>query len=127
MSRKLLHIGTLKEVHVTGELEAKLTHSAARQGRNPDDLVQDVLTSYFEEEARFIEAVKHGEDALQGGQYSLMNKSASVSSGFYNPDASPLVVARGGRFGAHLRTYRARQPGSRPACWREPSMTVAPG
>jgi predicted transcriptional regulator len=57
------------EVHVTGELEAKLTHSAARQGRNPDDLVQDVLTSYFEEEARFIEAVKIGEDALQRGEY----------------------------------------------------------
>ena len=49
------------EVHVTGELEAKLTHSAAQQGRNPDDLVQDVLASYFEEEARFIEAVKRGE------------------------------------------------------------------
>ena len=57
------------EVHVTGELEAKLTHSATRQGRNPDDLVQDVLTSYFEEEARFIEAVKRGEDALQRGEY----------------------------------------------------------
>jgi hypothetical protein len=53
------------EVHVTGELEAKLTHSAARQGRNPDDLVQDVLTSYFEEEARFVKAVKRGEDALR--------------------------------------------------------------
>ena len=57
------------EVHVTGELEAKLTHSAARQGRNPDDLVQDVLTSYFEEEARFVEAVKRGEDAFQRGEY----------------------------------------------------------
>lgn len=57
------------EVHVTGELEAKLTHSAARQGRNPDDLVQDVLTSYFEEEARFIEAVKRGEDAFERGEY----------------------------------------------------------
>jgi len=57
------------EVHVTGELEAKLTHSAAQQGRNPDDLVQDVLTSYFEEEARFIEAVKRGEDALERGEY----------------------------------------------------------
>jgi len=43
------------EVHVTGELEAKLAQSAAQQGRNPDDLVQDVLASYFEEEARFIE------------------------------------------------------------------------
>jgi predicted transcriptional regulator len=57
------------EVHVTGELEAKLAHSAAQQGRNPDDLVQDVLASYFEEEARFIEAVKRGEDAFERGEY----------------------------------------------------------
>jgi predicted transcriptional regulator len=57
------------EVHVTGELEAKLTHSAARQGRNPDDLVQDVLTSYFEEESRFVEAVKRGEDVFERGEY----------------------------------------------------------
>jgi predicted transcriptional regulator len=57
------------EVHVTGELEAKLTDSAARQGRNPDDLVQDVLAGYFEEEARLVEAVKRGEDALQRGEY----------------------------------------------------------
>jgi hypothetical protein len=39
------------ELHVTGELETKLTHFAAKQGRNPDELVQDVLTRYFEEEA----------------------------------------------------------------------------
>lgn len=57
------------EVHVTGELEAKLTHSAARQGRNPDDLVQDVLTLYFEEEARFVEAVTRGEEAFERGEY----------------------------------------------------------
>ena len=57
------------EVHVTGELEAKLAHSAAQQGRKPDELVQDVLTHYFEEEARFVEAVKRGEEALQRGEY----------------------------------------------------------
>jgi predicted transcriptional regulator len=57
------------ELHVTGELEAKLTQSAAKQGRNPDELVQDVLTRYLEEEARFIEAVKQGEDALERGEY----------------------------------------------------------
>jgi predicted transcriptional regulator len=57
------------ELHVTGELEAKLTQSAAKQGRNPDELVQDVLTRYLEEEARFIEAVKRGEDALERGEY----------------------------------------------------------
>jgi predicted transcriptional regulator len=82
------------EVHVTGELEAKLTHSAAQQGRNPDDLVQDVLTSYFEEEARFIEAVNRGEDAFERGEYRTHEQAGSVSSGFYNPDACPLVVAR---------------------------------
>jgi predicted transcriptional regulator len=57
------------ELHVSGELEAKLTSSAAKQGRNPDELVEDVLTRYFEEETRFVEAVKRGEDALQGGEF----------------------------------------------------------
>jgi predicted transcriptional regulator len=57
------------EVHFPPELEAKLTHSAAQQGRNPDELVQDVLTRYFEEETRFVEAVKRGEEALQRGEY----------------------------------------------------------
>ena len=56
------------EVHVTGELEAKLTHSATEQGRNPNDLVLEVLTRHFEEEARFVEAVKRGEDALERGE-----------------------------------------------------------
>ena len=56
-------------VRITPELEARLTHSAAQQGRQADELVQDVLTRYFEEEARFVEAVKHGEDALQRGEY----------------------------------------------------------
>jgi hypothetical protein len=30
---------------------------------------QDVLTRYFEEDARFVEAVKRGGDALQHGDY----------------------------------------------------------
>jgi hypothetical protein len=38
------------ELNLTPELEAKLTHSAAQQGRNPGELVQDVLTRYFGEE-----------------------------------------------------------------------------
>lgn len=57
------------EVHFTPELEAKLTQSAAQKGRNPDELVQDVLAQYFEEETRYAEAVKRGEDALQRGEY----------------------------------------------------------
>jgi predicted transcriptional regulator len=57
------------EVHFPPELEAKLARSAAKQGRNPDELVQDVVTRYFEEEARFVEAVTRGEDALRRGDY----------------------------------------------------------
>jgi predicted transcriptional regulator len=57
------------EVHVTLELQAKLAQLAAQQGRDTDDLVQDVLTRYLEEEARFVEAVKLGEEALERGEY----------------------------------------------------------
>ncbi len=57
------------EVRFTPELEEKLAQSAARQGRRPDDLIQEVLARYFEEEARFIEAVKRGEDALERGEF----------------------------------------------------------
>jgi predicted transcriptional regulator len=57
------------EVHFPPELEAKLTRSAARQGRDPEELVQDVVSRYFEEEVRFVEAVKRGEEALQRGEY----------------------------------------------------------
>ena len=39
------------EVHLTPELEAKLTGSAAKQGRNPDEFMQEVLMLYLEEEA----------------------------------------------------------------------------
>lgn len=73
------------EVHVTGELEAKLTHSAAKQGRNPDDLVQDVLTRYFEEESRFVEAVKLGEDALQRGEYLTHEQAGQRLQRFLQP------------------------------------------
>jgi predicted DNA-binding protein len=57
------------EVHFPPELEAKLKHSAARQGRNAEELVREVLTRHFEEETRFIQAVSLGEEALQRGEY----------------------------------------------------------
>ena len=57
------------EVHFPPELEARLAQSAAEQGRNPDELVQDVVIRYFEEEARFVDAVTRGEEALKRGEY----------------------------------------------------------
>ena len=57
------------EAHVTGELEAKLAQSAVQQACSPDQLVQEALTRYFEEEARFVEAVKRGEEAFGRAEY----------------------------------------------------------
>jgi predicted transcriptional regulator len=57
------------EVHFTPELEAKLAQSAAQQGRNPDEMVRQVVARYFDEESRFTDAVRRGEEALQRGEY----------------------------------------------------------
>ena len=73
------------EVNLGHELEAKLTHSAARQGCDPDELLQGVLTRYFEEEARFVEAVKRGEDALRLGEYLTHEEAGQRLSRFLQP------------------------------------------
>jgi predicted transcriptional regulator len=57
------------EVHFTPELEARLAQSAAQQGREPDELVRQVVARYFDEESRFVDAVKRGEQALDRGEY----------------------------------------------------------
>jgi predicted transcriptional regulator len=56
------------EVEFTPEQEARLAKSAAEQGRNPDELVREVVTRYFDEESRFRDAVGRGEEALQRGE-----------------------------------------------------------
>lgn len=57
------------EIHFNPDLQAKLTQRATQQGRNLDETVQDVVARYFEEEDRFIEAVKRGEAALERGDF----------------------------------------------------------
>jgi predicted transcriptional regulator len=57
------------EVNFAPEIEEKLARSAAQQGRNPDDLVQEVVARHFDEERRFLEAVNLGEAALRRGEY----------------------------------------------------------
>lgn len=73
------------EVHFPPELEAKLAHSAAQQGRKADELVQDVLTHYFEEEAHFVEAVKHGEAAFEQGEYLTHEQAGQRLQRFLQP------------------------------------------
>jgi predicted transcriptional regulator len=58
------------DIHITQpDIEAKLTQSAAQRGRHPDEFVQDVLAQYFDEEARFVAAVKRGDASLRRGEY----------------------------------------------------------
>jgi len=57
------------EVQFTPELEAKLAQSAAQQGRNPVELVKQVIARHFDEESRFVDAVNRGERALLHGEY----------------------------------------------------------
>jgi predicted transcriptional regulator len=57
------------EVHFNPALQAKLTQRATQQGRKLDETVQDVVARYFEEEDRFIEAVKRGEAAFERGEF----------------------------------------------------------
>jgi predicted transcriptional regulator len=57
------------EVHFNPDLQARLTRRATEEGRNLNETVQDVVARYFEEEDRFIEAVKRGEAALDRGEF----------------------------------------------------------
>jgi predicted transcriptional regulator len=51
------------------DVQARLAERAAQQGRKLDETVQDVVARYFEEEDRFVEAVKRGEAALERGDF----------------------------------------------------------
>ena len=73
------------EVHFPPELEEKLVRSAAQQGRNPDELLQEVVTRYFEEEARFVEGVKRGEEALERGEYLTHEQMGQRLDRFLRP------------------------------------------
>jgi hypothetical protein len=50
------------EVHLTPDVQEKPAHSAAKQCRDANELVQDVLARYLADEARFFEAVESWTD-----------------------------------------------------------------
>jgi len=57
------------EVQLTEDQLAQLAQVAKAKGRTTDELAQEILTRYLEEEARFVEAVKLGEAQLERGEY----------------------------------------------------------
>ena len=54
----------LVEVHLSPEQPQLLMQLAAQRGRYADALAQEAISRYLAEEARFVEAVKLGEEAL---------------------------------------------------------------
>jgi len=57
------------EVQFPPELEERLAQSAARVGCTTADLVEKILSRYFDDEVYFLEAVKRGETALDRGEF----------------------------------------------------------
>ena len=97
------------DVHFTPELEAKLTQSAARQGRRPDEPVQEVITRYFDEGTRFVEAVKRGEDALHRGEHLTHEQVGERLQRFLRP---------GWNFVGRYRRRNAFAIGSSATTWK---------
>jgi len=57
------------EVPLTEDQITQLAQVAKAKGRTTDELAQEVLARYLEEEARFVEAVRLGEAQLERGEY----------------------------------------------------------
>jgi len=57
------------EIHLSPEQEARLAELAARDGRNAAELVQEAVSRFLGDEARFAEAVRLGLDAAERGDF----------------------------------------------------------
>ncbi len=57
------------EVRLQPEKEAQLAQIAAQRGLNPDELVQQVLSRYLEDDKHFVEAVNLGLKAAERGEF----------------------------------------------------------
>jgi predicted transcriptional regulator len=57
------------EVRLQPEKEAQLAQIAAQRGLDPDELAQQVLSRYLEDDRRFVEAVNIGLAAADRGDF----------------------------------------------------------
>ena len=56
-------------IDLAPEQEARLAALAAREGRNVSELAQEAIVRLLDDDARFIEAVKHGIAAADRGDF----------------------------------------------------------
>jgi predicted transcriptional regulator len=73
------------EVHFPPDVQEKLAHSAAKQGRDADELIRDVLIRYLADEARFFEAVEGWTDEERQAAIS------HIEEGFLQAERGELV------------------------------------
>jgi predicted transcriptional regulator len=57
------------EIHLPPEQEARLAELAARDGRNTAELVQEAVSRFLAEEAKFADAVRLGLEAAERGDF----------------------------------------------------------
>ena len=73
------------EVHFAPDIQEKLVHSAAKQGRDADELVQKVLARYLADEARFFEVVESLTDEERQAAIS------HIEEGFLQAERGELI------------------------------------
>ncbi len=73
------------EVHFPPEVHEKLVDSAAKQGRDAGELVNDVLVRYLADEARFFEAVEGWTEEERQAAISHINE------GFLQSERGELI------------------------------------
>ncbi len=56
------------QINLTPEQSNLFAHMAASEGRRVEELTHEALNRYLSEEARYIAAVKRGEEALDRGE-----------------------------------------------------------
>jgi predicted transcriptional regulator len=57
------------EFQLPPELHARLRDLATQQGRSADELVEEVLSKYLDEESRFLKTVEEGLAAAERGDF----------------------------------------------------------
>lgn len=79
------------QLHLTPEQEARLVELAARDGRSPDQLLQDALDRFFEADADFVEAVKKGLASLDRGEGLPHEEVGARIERLFKPYGSQVV------------------------------------
>lgn len=57
------------EVQFTADLQARLAQRASQKGLGTEQVVQEVVSQFFEEEDRLIQAIRRGEASLERGEF----------------------------------------------------------